>query len=212
MAFVASKPVAADTAALDLRAAAGRVGIAFGSTGLSVQFPLARHWPSPTRVGRVTGRSPDQAARGSTAGGVSVACTRSGGARSDSACFPDAARQVLGPVQKVKGCEIVRTTVIVLPALAGPEENTRVLGCRRLRRLHIEVIGVQVRFSRYGDSTRDGSKIITLRWKAECSGKLLELAPGAAVECTLCSIVVGDRLSEIEVGGRLGHDRDSESG
>jgi hypothetical protein len=33
-----------------------------------------------------------------------------------------------------------------------------------------------------------------------------------AVEGPLCSIVVGDRLSEIEVGGRLGHDRDSESG
>jgi hypothetical protein len=63
-----------------------------------------------------------------------------------------------------------------------------------------------------GDSTRVGSKIMTLRWKAERSGKLLELAPGVAVEGPLCSIVVGDRLSEIEVGGRLGHDRDSESG
>ena len=102
--------------------------------------------------------------------------------------------------------------MVVLPALAGSEENARVLACRRLRRLHIEVIGVQGRFTRYCDSTRVGSKIITLRWKAECSGKLLELAPGVAVEGTLCSIVVGDRLSEIEVGGRLGHDRDSESG
>src|SRR5262249_49199706 len=40
------------------RAAARRVGIAFGSTGLPVQFPLPRHWPSPAHVARVTGRSP----------------------------------------------------------------------------------------------------------------------------------------------------------
>jgi hypothetical protein len=44
-----------------------------------------------------------------------------GGARSDSAYFLDAARQVLGSVQKVKGCEVVRATMVVLPALAGPE-------------------------------------------------------------------------------------------
>src|SRR5258708_38511857 len=104
---------------------------------------------------------------GSIAGWVCVGCTRSGGARSGPACFLDAARQVLGPVQKFKGGEVVRAAVVVLPALAGPEENARVLGCRRLRRLHIEVIGVQGRFTRYGDSTRVGSKIITLRWKAE---------------------------------------------
>ena len=114
---------------------------------------------------------------GSGAGCVSIARTRSGGARSDSACFRDAARQILGPVQKFKGGEVVRAAVVVVPALAGPEENARVLACRRLRRLHIEVIGVQGRFTRYCVSTRVGSKIITLRWKAECSGKLLEPAP-----------------------------------
>src|SRR5258708_26995231 len=149
---------------------------------------------------------------GSIAGWVCVGCTRSGGARSGPACFLDAARQVLGPVQKVKGGEVVRTAVVVLPALASSKENARVVAGRGLARLHIEMIGVQGRFTRYGDSTRVGSKIITLRWKAECSGKSLELAPGVAVEHTLCSIVVGDRLSEIEVGGRLGHDRESESG
>src|SRR6266446_6854918 len=67
MAFATPQPVTADAAALELRAAAGRVGIAFGSTGLPVQFPLPRHWPSPTRVGRVTGGSPDHAGMGSTA-------------------------------------------------------------------------------------------------------------------------------------------------
>src|SRR6266481_3862161 len=77
MAFATPQPVTADAAALELRAAAGRVGIAFGSTGLPVQFPLPRHWPSPARVGRVTGRSADQAAMGSVAGCVSIACTRS---------------------------------------------------------------------------------------------------------------------------------------
>ena len=45
---------------------------------------------------------------GSAASCLSVACTRSGAAKSDSAYFLDAARQVLGPVQKVKGCEVVR--------------------------------------------------------------------------------------------------------
>src|SRR6266436_6223787 len=62
--FAACNPVTGNTAALELRAAVGRVGIAFGSTGLPVQFPLPRHWPSPVRVGRVTERSPDHAAMG----------------------------------------------------------------------------------------------------------------------------------------------------
>jgi len=35
--------------------------------------------------------------------------------------------------------------------LAGSEENTRVVAGRGLARLHIEVIGVQGRFTRYGD-------------------------------------------------------------
>src|SRR5713101_1262844 len=149
---------------------------------------------------------------GSIAGWVCVGCTRSGGARSEPACFLDAARQVLGPVQKVKGCEVVRAAVVVLPTLAGSKENARVVAGRGLARLHIELIGVQGRFTRYGDSTRVGSKIITLRWKAERSGKLLELAPGVAVEGTLCSIVVGDRLLEIEVGLLFEDERNSESG
>src|SRR5260370_13428178 len=87
---------------------------------------------------------------GSIAGWVCVGCTRSGGARSGPACFLDAARQVLGPVQKVKGGEVVRTAVVVLPALAGSKENARVVAGRGLARLHIEMIGVQRRFTRYG--------------------------------------------------------------
>src|SRR5215475_11897675 len=54
-AFAACHPVTANAAALELRAAAGRIGIAFGSTGVPVQFPLPRHWLSPARVGRVKG-------------------------------------------------------------------------------------------------------------------------------------------------------------
>ena len=41
--------------------------------------------------------------------------------------------------------------MVVLPVLAGSEENTRVVAGRGLARLHIEVIGVQGRFTRYGD-------------------------------------------------------------
>src|SRR5262249_35649697 len=141
-AFAACHPVTANTAALELRAAAGRVGIAFGSTGLPDQFPLPRHWPSLARVERVTGRSPDQAPMGSAASSVSAVCTRSGGARSDSACLPDAARQVVGPVQKVDGGEVVGTTMIVLAALARPEHEPGIVTGGRLARLHVHVIGV----------------------------------------------------------------------
>ena len=40
--------------------------------------------------------------------------------------------------------------MVVLPTLAGPEENARVVAGRGLARLHIEMIGVQGRFTRYG--------------------------------------------------------------
>ncbi len=154
---------------------------------------------------------------GSAAGCLSVACTRSGGARSDGArsdlaYFLDAARQILGPVQKVKGGEVVRAAVIVLPALAGPEEDAAVVASRGLAGLHIEMISMQGRFTRYGYSTHVGSKNITLRREAERVGELLEPAASVVKERTLCLAVICNRLSEIEVGGGLSHDQESESG
>src|SRR5712671_554918 len=69
------------------------------------------------------------------------------GARSDAAHLLDAARQVLGPVQKVKGCEVVRTTVIVLATLAPPEHEPGIVTGCGLARLNVHVIGVQRDFA-----------------------------------------------------------------
>src|SRR6266849_2467424 len=57
-----------------------------------------------------------------------------------------------------------------------------------------------------------GAKIVAARRNAERIGELLEPAAGVVMERTLCLAVICNRLSEIEVGGRLGHDRESESG
>ncbi len=40
--------------------------------------------------------------------------------------------------------------MVVLPALAGPEEDAAVVAGRGLARLHIEMISMQGRFTRYG--------------------------------------------------------------
>jgi hypothetical protein len=74
------------------------------------------------------------------------------------------------------------------------------------------MISMQGRFTRYGYSTHVGSKIITLRREAERVGELLEPAAGVLMERTLCLAVICDGPSEIEIGGRLGHDPESESG
>src|SRR5258708_4621703 len=69
-------------------------------------------------------------------------------AGSDPACFLDAARQVLGPVQKVEGGEVIGTAMIVLAALARPvHQPGTVTGCR-LARLNVHVIGVHRDLSR----------------------------------------------------------------
>src|SRR5712671_3884015 len=159
-----------------------------------------------------TGRSPDEAAMGSAAGCVSVAFTRSGGARSDLAYFLDAARQVLRPVQKVKGGEVVRPAVIVLATLARPEHEPGIVTGCRLARLNVHVIGVHRDLSADGYAGEVGAKIVGARREAERVGELLEPAAGVLMERTLCLAVICNRLSEIEVGGCLGHDQESESG
>src|SRR5215471_388072 len=112
----ADKPVTANAAALELWAAAGRVGMAFGSTGLPVQFPLPRRWPSPVRVGRVIGQSPRHAVM-SSEGCVSISSRSSAGTKSDAACRLDAAREFVGPVQKVERRETVGTVMALSPGL-----------------------------------------------------------------------------------------------
>jgi hypothetical protein len=102
--------------------------------------------------------------------------------------------------------------MIVLATLAGPEHEPGIVTGCRLARLHVHVIGVHRDLSRHGYSTRVGPKIITLRREAERVGELLEPAVGVAMERTLCLAVICNRLSEIEVRGYLGHDRESESG
>jgi hypothetical protein len=47
--------------------------------------------------------------------------------------------------------------MVVLPTLADPEENARVVAGRGLGRLHIEMIGVQGRFTRYSYAARIGA-------------------------------------------------------
>ena len=107
---------------------------------------------------------------------------------------------------------MIGTAMIVLAALARPEhEPAIVTGCR-LARLHVHLIGVHCDLSRHGDSSRVGSKIVTLRREAERVGELLEPAASVVMERTLCLAVICNRLSEIEVGGCLGHDQESESG
>ena len=107
---------------------------------------------------------------------------------------------------------MIGTAMIVPAAFARAEHHPVIVASCRLARLHVHVIGVHRDLSRHGYSTRVGSKIIILRREAERVGELLELAASVVMERTLCLAVICNRLSEIEVGGRLGHDRESESG
>ena len=79
----------------------------------------------------------------------------------------DAAREFLGPVQKIERGEIVAAADIVFPALAGPKQNTAVVAGRRLAGLHIEMIGMQRDFTRDGDAALIGAKIVSARHKTE---------------------------------------------
>ena len=106
---------------------------------------------------------------------------------------------------------MIGTAMIVLTTLARPEHEPGIVTSCRLARLLVHVIGVHRDLSRH-DSTRVGSKIITLRREAERDGELLEPAASVVMERTLCLAVICNRLSEIEVGGCLGHDQESESG
>src|SRR5260370_39422284 len=123
-----------------------------------------------------------------------AACTRSGGARSHSAHLPDETRQVVGPVQKVEGGEVIGTAMIVLAALARPVHQPGIVtGCRPAR-LNVHVIGVHRDLSRHGCSTHVGSNIIILRREAERVGELLEPAACGLMVRPLCLAVICNRL------------------
>lgn len=104
-------------------------------------------------------------------------------------------RQILGPVQKVKGCEVVWATVIILATSARPVHDPGILTRCRLARLNIHVIGVQPGVARDGDyASQVGAKIVAARREAELIGDGLELTPGAGVKGALRLGVVGDGL------------------
>ena len=117
---------------------------------------------------------------------------------SDMARLLDAAREFLGPVQKVERGEIVAAADIVFPALAGPKQNAAVVAARRLAGLHIEMIGMQRDFTRNGDAALIGAKIVDARHKCERCGELLELTAGVAMEEALRHGVIRNWPSKVE--------------
>lgn len=94
----------------------------------------------------------------------------------------DAAREFLGPVQKIERGEIVGTADIVFSVLAGSEQDAAVMAGRRLTGLHIEMIGMERDFTRNGDAALVGAKIVVTRHKREGCGELLELTTGVVME------------------------------
>src|SRR5579884_1364206 len=120
--------------------------------------------------------------------------------RSNTARLPDPGREVVRTIEKVEGGEVVGTAVVVLPPLAGTEEDAGVVAGGRLARLHIEVIGVQGHLAGDGDAALVGAKIVSAGRQAEGSGKPLELAARVAVKRALHRRVVADTAPEIEAG------------
>jgi hypothetical protein len=102
--------------------------------------------------------------------------------------------------------------MIVLATLARPEHQPGIVTGCRLAGLNVRVIRVHRDLSRHRYSTYVGSKIIILLREAERVGEVLEPAASVVMERTLCLAVICNRLSEIEVGGWLGHDQESKSG
>ena len=69
------------------------------------------------------------------------------------ACLPDTAHEFLGPVQEIERGEIVGTAAIVLPALAGPEQDAGRVTGRRLACLHIDSLCMKGVFAGYSHSS-----------------------------------------------------------
>jgi hypothetical protein len=54
---------------------------------------------------------------------------------SNIAHIPDPMGELVGPVEQVERCEVVRAADMVFPAAAGPKQNATVVAHRRLRDL-----------------------------------------------------------------------------
>ena len=66
-------------------------------------------------------------------------------------------REFAGQVER---CEIVRAADIVLPALAGPKQDTAVVAHRRLGDLHVEVIAVERNFAGNGNASLVAAEVV----------------------------------------------------
>ena len=74
--------------------------------------------------------------------------------------LPNPLGQFPRPIEKVKRGEIVWAADIVLPSLAGAEENAVRIAHHGLGRLHIEAFGMQGDFAGDGDAALVGAEII----------------------------------------------------
>src|SRR5574338_179823 len=102
--------------------------------------------------------------------------------RSNTAYLPNPGPEVLRTIEKVEGGEVVGTAVVVLPSLAGTEEDAGVVAGGRLAGLHIEAVGVQCDFAGNSDAALVGAQIVSAGRQTEGGGNPLELAAGVAVK------------------------------
>ena len=72
----------------------------------------------------------------------------------------DPMRELVGPVEQIERCEIIRATDIVFPALAGPKQNAAVVAHRRLGDLHVEMIAVEGNFAGNGNAGLVGAEVV----------------------------------------------------
>jgi len=101
-------------------------------------------------------------------------------------------RELVGLVEQIERCEIVRATDIVLPALAGPKQNAAVVTHRRLGDLHVKMIAVEGNFAGHGNAGLVGAEVVGTRLKTQRYGNTAELGSRTAVEEALGLSVVGD--------------------
>src|SRR5437879_7062549 len=117
---------------------------------------------------------------------------------SNMAHLADPVRELVGPIEQVERCEIVRAADIIFSALAGPKQNAAVVAHRRLGDLHVEMIAVEGNFAGDGDAGLVGAEVVGTGLTTLRRRNAAELGFRAAVEEALGLSVVGDGLSKIE--------------
>src|ERR1700730_6056364 len=127
--------------------------------------------------------------------------------RSRMACLPDSAREIVGPVETIERGEIVWTTAIVLPSLAGTEQDAAVASHGRLRYLHIKTVAVQGDLTGDRDAGQIRAQVIRAGLKAEHCCKAAKPGPGAEVEAALGGVIISDRRTKIKALGCSGHEQ-----